>query len=83
MVSIWLHLQNNHNHAGASSAAQILEHILKEAWRLECNDKDMIVMYHEFKYRDNLNKQTTLEGYIKDPEIGVGVKKSGKVKLKK
>ncbi len=33
--------------------------------------------------RDNLNKQTNLEGYIKDPEIGAGVKKSGKVKLKK
>ena len=33
--------------------------------------------------RDNLNKHTNSEGYIKDSEIGVGVKKSGKIKLKK
>ena len=43
-----------------ASPAQILEYILKEAWRLEDNDKDMIVMYHEFKYRDNLNKEKTI-----------------------
>ena len=43
-----------------ASPAQILEHILKEAWQLEDNDKDMIVMYHEFKYRDNLNKEKTI-----------------------
>ena len=40
--------------------AQILEHILKQAWQLEDNDKDMIVMYHEFKFRDNLNKEKTI-----------------------
>ena len=33
--------------------------------------------------KNNLNKHTNLESYIKDPEIGVGVKKNGKVKLKK
>ena len=33
-----------------ASPAQILEHILKKCWRLETHDKDMIVMYHEFKY---------------------------------
>ena len=33
-----------------ASPAQILEHILKQCWKLETNDKDMIVMYHEFKY---------------------------------
>ena len=33
--------------------------------------------------KDNLNKHTNLERYIKDSEIGAGVKKSGKVKLKK
>ena len=43
-----------------ASPAQILEYILKEAWRLEDNDKDMIVMYHEFKYRDNLNNEKTI-----------------------
>ena len=40
-----------------ASPAQILEHILKEAWQLEANDKDMIVMYHEFKYQDKLKKK--------------------------
>ena len=43
-----------------ASPAQILEHILKEIWSLDDNDKDMIVMYHEFKYRDNLNKNKTI-----------------------
>jgi len=43
-----------------ASPAQILEHILKQAWQLEDNDKDMIVMYHEFKFRDNLNKEKTI-----------------------
>jgi len=33
--------------------------------------------------KNNLNKHTNLESYIKDSEIGVGVKKNGKVKLKK
>ena len=33
-----------------ASPAQILEHILKQCWKLETHDKDMIVMYHEFKY---------------------------------
>ena len=33
--------------------------------------------------KDNLNKHANLESYIKDSEIGVGVKKNGKVKLKK
>ncbi len=43
-----------------ASPAQILEHILKEAWQLEDNDIDMILMYHEFKYRDKLNKKKTI-----------------------
>tara|TARA_B100000963_G_C22531698_1_gene627887 strand:- start:114 stop:1196 length:1083 start_codon:yes stop_codon:yes gene_type:complete len=43
-----------------ASPAQILEHILKEVWHLDDDDKDMIVMYHEFKYRDNLNKHRTI-----------------------
>lgn len=40
-----------------ASPAHILEHILKEAWQLQANDKDMIVMYHEFKYRNKLKKE--------------------------
>ena len=33
--------------------------------------------------KNNLNKHTNLENFIKDPDIGVEVKKSGKVKSKK
>ncbi len=35
--------------------AQVLEHILKDKWKLSPNDKDMIVMWHKFTYR---NQQT-------------------------
>lgn len=30
--------------------AQVLEHILNKKWRLAANDKDMIVMWHRFRY---------------------------------
>ena len=33
--------------------------------------------------KNNLNKHEDLESFLKDSDIGVGVKKSGKVKLKK
>ena len=33
--------------------------------------------------KKNLNKHTDLDNYINDSDTGVGVKKSGKVKLKK
>ena len=39
-----------------ASPAQILEYILKDAWRLEKKDKDMIVMYHEFGYVTSLGE---------------------------
>ena len=39
-----------------ASPAQILEYILKKCWKLESQDKDMIVMYHEFKF---INKSST------------------------
>ena len=39
-----------------ASPAQILEYILKDAWRLEKKDKDMIVMYHEFGYETSLGE---------------------------
>ena len=32
--------------------AEILEEILRDTWKLEKNDRDMIIMYHEFKYRN-------------------------------
>ncbi len=30
--------------------AQVLEHILNKRWKLVAGDKDMIVMWHRFKY---------------------------------
>ena len=39
-----------------ASPAQILEYILKDAWKLEKKDKDMIVMYHEFGYETILGE---------------------------
>ena len=40
--------------------AEILEEILRDAWKLEKNDRDMIIMHHEFKYRNaNEIKKTT------------------------
>jgi saccharopine dehydrogenase-like NADP-dependent oxidoreductase len=41
-----------------ATPAQILEHILNDCWKLEPNDKDMIVMYHKFGYEiDGEQKQ--------------------------
>ncbi|BCY28041.1 saccharopine dehydrogenase family protein [Flavobacterium okayamense] len=39
-----------------ATPAQILEKILSEKWKLEPNDKDMIVMYHKFGYELNGEK---------------------------
>ncbi len=40
--------------------AEILEEILRDAWKLEKNDRDMIIMYHEIKYKNgNKIKKTT------------------------
>ncbi len=39
-----------------ATPAQILEHILKQKWQLHPNDKDMVVMWHKFIYRDAKTK---------------------------
>ena len=36
-----------------ATPAQILEHILKQKWTMDPEDKDMIVMWHRFSYRLN------------------------------
>jgi len=36
-----------------ATPAQILEHILKQKWQLQPDDKDMIVMWHKFIYHDS------------------------------
>ena len=36
-----------------ASPAQALQHILMDKWKLDPDDKDMIVMYHKFGYEIN------------------------------
>ncbi|NOR75049.1 MAG: saccharopine dehydrogenase [Draconibacterium sp.] len=44
-----------------ATPAQVLEHILKQKWQLQPDDKDMIVMWHKFIYLDtNLNRKVKL-----------------------
>ncbi len=44
-----------------ATPAQVLEHILKQKWQLQPDDKDMIVMWHKFIYHDStLNKKVKL-----------------------
>ncbi len=40
-----------------ATPAQILEKILSESWKLDADDKDMIVMYHKFGYELNGEKK--------------------------
>ena len=39
-----------------ATPAKILEHILKQKWTMDPEDKDMIVMWHKFYYRDKAGK---------------------------
>ena len=44
-----------------ATPAQVLEHILKQKWQLQPDDKDMIVMWHKFIYLDtSLNRKVKL-----------------------
>ena len=54
-----LDLFNSNKIIGLKNAtpAQILERILNDAWTLQPNDKDMIVMYHKFGYTLNGKEQ--------------------------
>ncbi len=48
----WLGMFDDNHPIGIANAspAQLLEKILTEKWELKLNDKDMLVMYHEFEY---------------------------------
>ncbi|WP_167615265.1 saccharopine dehydrogenase C-terminal domain-containing protein [Maribellus sediminis] len=41
-----------------ATPAQVLEHILKQKWQLRSEDKDMIVMWHKFIFRNKHTGQT-------------------------
>ncbi len=42
-----------------ATPAQILQHLLEQKWKLQPDDKDMIIMQHEFDYKLN-GKQESL-----------------------
>jgi saccharopine dehydrogenase (NADP+, L-glutamate forming) len=50
-----------------ASPAQILQHLLEEKWKLKANDKDLIVMQHQFQYK-------TKAGEIKNTHSSLVVK---------
>jgi saccharopine dehydrogenase-like NADP-dependent oxidoreductase len=35
---------------GEATSAEILQHVIEDKWKMEADDKDMIVMHHEFEY---------------------------------
>jgi len=43
--------------------AQILEHILKKKWTIQKDEKDMIVMWHKFKFLQN-NKEKEIQSHM-------------------
>ncbi|NQU85575.1 MAG: saccharopine dehydrogenase, partial [Mariniphaga sp.] len=40
-----------------ATPAQVLEHLIKQKWHLEPYDKDLMVMWHKFIYKDILTKK--------------------------
>ena len=46
--------------------AEILEYILKDKWKLKKEDKDMVLMYHEFIFHD----QSKSENYFPNGCLG-------------
>ncbi|MFM7024335.1 MAG: saccharopine dehydrogenase family protein [Flavobacteriales bacterium] len=46
-----------------ATPAQILQHILEKKWKLNHNDKDMIIMFHRFNYKLN-NEMKELHSYL-------------------
>ncbi len=42
-----------------ATPAQALQHILAKKWQLKSDDRDMIVMWHKFIYREKGKKKTT------------------------
>ena len=43
--------------SGQFSHSQLLQAILEKKWTLDCEDKDMIVMQHQFEFLQNGNKK--------------------------
>ncbi|NND76561.1 MAG: saccharopine dehydrogenase [Flavobacteriales bacterium] len=61
-----------------ASPAEIMVHLLSEKWKLEDGDKDMIVMWHQFKFmEDNIEKEIRSSLVcIGDDEVQTGMAKT-------
>ncbi|MBW8049653.1 MAG: saccharopine dehydrogenase [Cytophagales bacterium] len=46
------------------SPARILQHLLEQKWQMDQQDKDMIVMQHQFEYELNGNKKTLISSMV-------------------
>lgn len=57
----WLGLFEDKEPIGIKNAtpAQLLEKILTDKWKLDEDDKDMLVMHHEFEYLQNGKRKST------------------------
>lgn len=57
----WLGIFDDKTKLGLKNAtpAQALQHILAKRWQLEPDDRDMIVMWHKFIYREKGKRKTT------------------------
>ncbi|HEX8515696.1 MAG TPA: saccharopine dehydrogenase C-terminal domain-containing protein [Bacteroidia bacterium] len=57
----WLGLfENTKITVANASPAEILQNLLEEKWKLQEHDKDMIVMQHQFKYRNAAREPRTI-----------------------
>ena len=64
-----------------ATPAQILEHILKQKWTLDPEDKDMIVMYHKFGFELNGVKKQIVSSMVSIGEDQVYTSMSNTVGL--
>ena len=62
----WLGIFDNDQPIGLKNAspAQLLEKILVDKWVLEENDKDMLVMYHDFEYSISGTKHKIISSMV-------------------
>ncbi|MFM7080200.1 MAG: saccharopine dehydrogenase C-terminal domain-containing protein, partial [Bacteroidota bacterium] len=54
-----------------ATPAQILQHLLEQKWRLMPEDRDMIVMYHEFEYVVDESKKRITSSLVVEGEDSV------------
>lgn len=62
----WLGLFNDAEPIGLKNAtpAQLLEKILVDKWKLNDNDKDMLVMHHEFEYTSENSRKKIVSSMV-------------------